>query len=357
MPVRVRPWVQQLGVVSEWFMELVWNTSLQKCSKGSNPFHSSFQIDVIGKDILHAVSLLKKGELVAIPTKTVYGLAANVWNKKAVENIFTIKNRPHDNPLIVHVGSISQLLSLVTSFPPIAQRLAEKFWPGALTLILPSKKGISPLITAGQSTIAIRIPDHAMTMELLQKLSCPLAAPSANIFGNISPTTAFHVDAQLGERLPYILDGGACCLGLESTIVSCISGKPVLNRLGAITEEVLEKVVGKLSYVSSLKTAGKVGRHYSPRTVFLIKSMEEIRYIPNDKKVGLLVFSKPILPITSSRQRVLSLQGSLEEAGRKLFSAMHYLDQQNLDEIWTHFFPNKGLGNTINERLIRASQD
>ncbi|MES2733756.1 MAG: L-threonylcarbamoyladenylate synthase, partial [Bacteroidota bacterium] len=185
----------------------------------------------IGTNISHAIDLLQQGEVVAIPTETVYGLAGNALNTKAVARIFSVKNRPTFDPLIIHTNSLEKVLQFVDEMPAQAKTLAQACWPGPLTLLLPRKDSIPDLVTSGLDTVAVRIPNHSLTLSLLEALEFPLAAPSANPFGYISPTTAEHVYNQLGKKIPYILDGGPCLVGIESTIVGFEDGEPTIYRL------------------------------------------------------------------------------------------------------------------------------
>ena len=198
----------------------------------------------IGTDIALAVHLLKQNKCVAIPTETVYGLAANALEEDAVAKIFAIKKRPAFDPLIVHIAEMSQMLDFVKTVPPVAHQLASVFWPGPLTLLLPKKDCIPDITTSGLNSVGIRIPSHPMTLELLKQLPFPLAAPSANPFGYISPTAAQHVAAQLGDDVDFILDGGDCTIGLESTIVDFTCDEPKVRRWGGITAEMLQPILG-----------------------------------------------------------------------------------------------------------------
>ena len=201
---------------------------------------------MIGKDIAHAAALLQQGEVIGMPTETVYGLAGNALDEATVAKIFSIKQRPSFDPLIVHVAKVHQLENWVKNIPVAAHLLAEKFMPGALTLLLEKKSSISDLVTAGSALVAMRIPAHPMAQALLDMLPFPLAAPSANPFGYISPTSAAHVAQQLGDRIPYILDGGLCSIGLESTIVGFPEGKATIFRKGGIAVEAIEEVIGEV---------------------------------------------------------------------------------------------------------------
>jgi L-threonylcarbamoyladenylate synthase len=224
---------------------------------------------ITGTELNVAKEFLIKGELVAIPTETVYGLAGNALNEKAVLSIFEVKNRPAFDPLIIHTDSIDKVKEYVSVFPEKAQRLAEQFWPGPLTLLLPKKQIIPDLVTSGLDTVAVRIPKHPQLLELLAELSFPLAAPSANPFGYISPTNAEHVNQQLGDKIPYILDGGECEVGIESTIIGFEADDTVVYRLGGLAVEDIEKLVGPVMLMphstSDPKAPGMLKSHYAPR--------------------------------------------------------------------------------------------
>jgi len=206
------------------------------------------QMATIGKDLDQACVLLQAGEVVGIPTETVYGLAGDAMRGAAIEKIYAVKNRPATNPLIVHVAGPDRLKGLVESIPEMALRLMDRFWPGPLTLLLPKGPAVIEQVTAGQPRVAVRMPAHPLTLELLRMLPFALAAPSANPYGYISPTTAEHVEAQLGRRIQYILDGGACDKGIESTIVGFEQGMPVIYRKGIITDQDIKAVTGRVRF-------------------------------------------------------------------------------------------------------------
>jgi L-threonylcarbamoyladenylate synthase len=235
---------------------------------------------ITGTELNVAKEFLIKGELVAIPTETVYGLAGNALNEKAVLSIFEVKNRPAFDPLIIHTDSIDKVKEYVSVFPEKAQRLAEQFWPGPLTLLLPKKQIIPDLVTSGLDTVAVRIPKHPLLLELLAELSFPLAAPSANPFGYISPTNAEHVNQQLGDKIPYILDGGECEVGIESTIIGFEADDTVVYRLGGLAVEDIEKLVGPVMLMphstSDPKAPGMLKSHYAPRKPLYLQKREEI---------------------------------------------------------------------------------
>ena len=313
-------------------------------------------------EINRASKLLQEGKVVAIPTETVYGLAANAFDDKAVVQIFEIKNRPLFNPLIVHIKSIEYLKIIATNIPPLAFQLAEHFWPGPLTLVLEKKSNISNLVTAGKNTVGVRIPAHSVTMELLESLDFPLAAPSANPFGYISPTTSEHVRKQLGDKIPFILEGGSCEKGIESTIIGFENGNPILYRVGAISNEEIENCIGKLAVkntaFASPKAPGMLNKHYSPKTKFIVSENISMTIKENiDANVGFLLFKNDYDSLPLEKYCELSKNKDLGEAARNLYAAMHQLDEMNFDVIYAEKLPQKELGITINDRLYRAQEE
>lgn len=310
----------------------------------------------IGTDTDEAAYHLKRGGLVAIPTETVYGLAANALEARSVVKIFEAKNRPGFDPLIVHIGRLEQIFELARSFPREAARLTEKFWPGPLTIILKKRSIIPELVTSGLDTVGIRMPSHELTQELLEKLPFPLAAPSANPFGYISPTSAEHVAAQLGDKVDYILDGGVCSVGVESTIISFEEKVPEILRLGGLEVDEIRRYVKnfKIRTASSDNPAapGMLTGHYSPRTPLVIGDINDLRKKYSDKKVCFLSFSTNYFEIEGE---ILSKKGNLNEAARNLFAAMRRLDASDCEVILAESFPEKGLGMAINDRLRRAA--
>ena len=312
----------------------------------------------IGIDIEKAKQILQEGGLVAIPTETVYGLAANALDKNAVLKIFEAKNRPHFDPLIVHTDSIDKAKQFVSDFPEWAQQLAKVFWPGPLTLLLPKKNSIPDLVSSGLANVAIRIPNHKLSLQLLKSLDFPLAAPSANPFGYISPTTAKHVEAQLKERVDYILDGGACDVGIESTIVGFEDEKITIYRLGGLAIEDIESVVGKvqvkINQSSNPKAPGMLKSHYAPKKPLFIGDIDSFLNQEADKKIGVISFTK-----TYSQEnliaKTLSAKADLKEAAHNLFSALRDLDATDADVIIAEKFPDNFLGRAINDRLQRAA--
>jgi len=316
-------------------------------------------MSIISKDIKKAVQLLTEEQLVAIPTETVYGLAGNIFSEKAIKSIFSTKQRPFFNPLIVHISSVKSLNGLVTHVPDKAKLLAAAFWPGSMTLVLKKSNTIPDIITAGKDTVAVRVPNHPVTLELLKKLPFPLAAPSANPFGSISPTKPAHVENYFRNSIKMVLDGGSCTNGIESTIIGFENQEPVIYRLGALPLEEIEAVVGRISIKNKKEekpdAPGMLARHYAPKTsTFLVDDVAAEIKKNTGKKMGVLVF-KSSLNNENITEIILSKNGSLQEAASRLYSAMHDLDSKNLDLIIAERFSEFGLGKSINDRLQRAT--
>lgn len=317
-------------------------------------------MNIISTDISKAVAILNAEELVAIPTETVYGLAGNIFSEKAIKSIFETKKRPFFNPLIVHISSIEALSTIVNHVPEKAKLLADAFWPGPLTLVLPKNSKIPDLITAGKNTVAVRIPNHPVASELLNELDFPLAAPSANPFGSISPTTAQHVNDYFKNDIKMVLDGGACQRGIESTIIGFDGEEPVIYRLGSTSIEAIESVVGSIKIKNKKDIApdapGMLDRHYAPSTqTILVDDISEAVEKNSKKQIGVLAFNTPSKHDAILFQIVLSESTDLQEAASKLYDALHQLDKQNLDLIIAERFPDFGLGKSINDRLQRAT--
>jgi L-threonylcarbamoyladenylate synthase len=314
---------------------------------------------MITSDLSFVKDQLERGEVVGIPTETVYGLAANIYDEQAIAKIFTTKGRPNTNPLIVHVKSMDQARTLVSHFPAKAAVLAERFWPGPLTLILPKSDLISAAITAQQSTVAIRMPNHKTTLALLETLDFPLAAPSANPYNRISPTRAAHVDAYF-PQIP-ILEGGNCEAGVESTILSFDGDEVVLLRHGAISIEDIEAEVGRILDRTSSESVhlapGRSKKHYSPLCELII-SYEPLFMLNavQEKKVGILWFNE--VKIASPKvaiNHILSPSGSFKEAAAHMYDALHQLEKSGVELIIVERLPNYNLGRTINDRFERAA--
>ncbi len=304
-----------------------------------------------------AAELLSQGQLVGIPTETVYGLAANALNAEAVVKIFEAKKRPYFDPLIVHIADVDQMDRFACDIHDKARRLAQMFWPGPLTIVLPRQKIIPDIVTSGLDSVGLRVPNHAITLELLRMLDFPLAAPSANPFGYISPTTAGHVQDQLDGKVSAVLDGGPCAVGVESTIVHCSpNGQITLLRQGGIPLEMIQHCVGdvdvQLHSSSNPKAPGMLASHYAPRTKLQIGSIDELLRSVADLNVAYLSFQTEF---DDHPGIVLSPNGDLSEAARNLFAAMRELDQKQYDLILTELMPDVGVGRAINDRLLRAA--
>ena len=316
---------------------------------------------IVSDDISRAVSLLSKDDVVAIPTETVYGLAGNIYSEKAINKIFEVKQRPRFNPLIVHLHSIEQIEEIVSELPEKAKLLAAHFWPGPMTLILKKKAIIPDLITAGKDTVAIRIPNHPVTLKLLKQLPFPIAAPSANPFNRISPTKSAHVERYFKNSIPMVLEGGECKKGIESTIIGFEKQKAVLYRLGSLALEEIEKVIGAVELKNKKEKApnapGMLAKHYAPQTkTYFVDDIEKFLLDYNQNlAIGILKFTGSAESTNSRHTEILSKSGDLNEAAANLYKALHKLDQLNLDLIIAERVPNYGLGKSINDRLERAS--
>ena len=325
-----------------------------------------------GTDLILAKKLLTEGKLVAIPTETVYGLAANGLDETAVAGIFSAKNRPTFDPLILHVASIEQAQSLCTDWPEMADKLARAFWPGPLTLILPKADHVPDLTTSGQPTVGIRMPNNRLTLELLRTLPFPLAAPSANPFGYVSPTNAQHVADQLGDRIDYILDDGECSVGIESTIIAIDNGAPKVLRLGGLSLERIAEILGvpvleHLNQNSNPQAPGQLDQHYSPRCKLI--ALNTMPTADIDPSVSIIYFSKVKAQRGSDNNSsdgsdyylpdgshyYLSDSGDTNQAASNLFFTLRRLDQDNQKIAYFEWAPNEGLGRAINDRLQRAA--
>jgi L-threonylcarbamoyladenylate synthase len=311
---------------------------------------------MIGTEIEKARELLLQNEVVAIPTETVYGLAGNALSEIAVSKIFEAKNRPHFDPLIVHVSSVSEVSNYVEEIPELAFNLMEHLWPGALTVLLPKKSCIPDLTTSGLKEVGIRIPNHPITLELLRSLPFPLAAPSANPFGYISPTSAQHVEDQLGEKIPYILNGGNCSVGIESTVLRVQHNEIEILRIGGISVEDLQRFTPNIRIqehsTSSPASPGMLTSHYAPRKPVYVGNIRELMHDFSSHKIGVLSFKEDF---QIEAQLTLSKTGNFTEAAANLFAYLRELDQLDIDFILAEFLPNENLGRAINDKLKRAS--
>lgn len=313
----------------------------------------------ITTDTAQAARILKWGGLVGIPTETVYGLAANGLNAEAVVKIFEAKERPMFDPLILHFAHRAAALELVKDVPEMALRLMDAFWPGPLTLVLPKAERVPDVVTSGLDTVGVRVPAHPLTHQLLAMLPFPLAAPSANPFGYVSPTTAQHVNEQLGNRIDIILDGGPTSVGLESTIVGFEHGKPVVYRLGGLSIEELETVTGplqvQLNMSSDPKAPGMLKSHYAPRKPLYFGNPGIIVPELEGHRIGFLGLMTRMEFLPPTNQLLLSPKGDLEEAAINLFAYLRKFEQMPVDVIMAEQLPEIGLGRAINDRLSRAS--
>ncbi|GGE28597.1 L-threonylcarbamoyladenylate synthase [Psychroflexus planctonicus] len=320
---------------------------------------------MITKNLNEAIRVLNNNQLIAIPTETVYGLAGNALREKVVEKIFTLKNRPFYNPLIVHISSKDELTNIAKNIPNKANILAEKFWPGPLTLVLPKLDIVPNKVTANKNTVAVRVPNHSLSLQLLKEIDFPLAAPSANPFASISPTTPQHVENYFKDKLRLILDGGICKRGIESTIIGFDDDEPVLYRLGSLSIEQIELAVGKIKKLTKIdenkpQAPGMLSKHYAPKTPFyLIENIDLNSFLACDKnsKLGILRFQDFDKRFPTQFQEILSTTANLNEAAKNLYAAMHRLDAQQLDLILAEKLPEVGIGLTLNDKLRRAAQD
>jgi L-threonylcarbamoyladenylate synthase len=304
---------------------------------------------------------IRMGGLVAFPTETVYGLGCDALNPDAAAKVFEAKQRPQFDPLIVHITDRIQLDNVVRALTATARQLIDQFWPGPLTLVLPKQPTIPDLVTAGLETVAVRMPSHPVAQALIREAGTPIAAPSANPFGYVSPTTAQHVADGLGRTIDLILDGGHCPIGVESTIVSLVGSQAELLRPGSITLEQLSAVIGPLRRSSSVvdqpTAPGQLARHYATQTPVTILTSAKTRPTPpKSERTGLLIFSQA--SATDKRfaaVEVLSTTGDLREAARHLFAALRRLDAQGLDRIYVEPCQEEGLGMAIMDRLRRCA--
>jgi L-threonylcarbamoyladenylate synthase len=306
-----------------------------------------------------AARIIRRGGLVAFPTETVYGLGADTENPLAVAGIFKVKARPRMDPVIIHVADPA-FAEKYGIFPNFANQLIKRFWPGPLTLVVNKTSAVPPIVTAGLDTVAIRIPSHPAALSLIRAVGRGIAAPSANPFGYVSPTTAQHVADQLGDHIEMILDGGTCSVGLESTILSLTGRIPCLLRAGGVSVEELESVIGKLDISTDAAqipiVPGQMKRHYATRTRLEI-SEQAAEQVRPDERVGLLSLIQPENPDRYAALEVLSPSGDLREAAANFFGALRRLDALSLDRIIARPIPLEGLGLALMDRLRRCSAE
>ncbi len=326
--------------------------------------------------LMQASALLASGSLVAFPTETVYGLGANALDKEAVLSIFAAKGRPADNPLIVHIWSREQLED-IGDVPPVAQRLMDAFWPGPLTILLPRRDCIPPEVTAGLPTVAVRMPSHPVAAALLKACSLPIAAPSANRSGKPSPTTAHHVFQDMDGRVPLILDGGPCQVGVESTVLDVCHGTPCILRPGGVTKAMLEAVVGsEVTVAGSVLRPLKQGekalspgmryRHYSPDGQVTLVEGEEANVVAalsklyrhatdNGHRACVLCFTEHVTALSACHPHDLGSQTNPTEVAHRLFNTLRQLDDEHMEAIFSEVVPPQGVGLAVMNRLGRAA--
>jgi len=313
----------------------------------------------IGKDIVFAAKLLREGKLVAIPTETVYGLAANALDEKAVLKIFAVKDRPFFDPLILHVYSFEEAEKYANINDPRLKKLAQHFWPGPLTLLLEKKALVPDLVTSGLPRVAVRVPNHAISLELLKNVKLPLAAPSANPFGYVSPTQAAHVNKQLGGKIDYIIDGGASSVGIESTIVGIEDERLCVYRLGGLALEAIEQVAGeielRLNISSDPKAPGQLKNHYAPKKPLLIGEISELIKLHPKKTAAIIYYGEEKYNHDKNLSFNLSKTKNNNEAALNLFSCLRAADDSDAEIVFAEYLPEEGLGKAINDRLRRAS--
>ena len=319
--------------------------------------------------IMEAASYLKRDELVAFPTETVYGLGANAMSTSAVENIFIAKGRPSDNPLIVHIAMKEQLHDVACDIPSVAYTLMDHFWPGPLTLVLPKKDAVSPRVTAGLNTVAVRMPNHPIALALIQASGLPIAAPSANRSGRPSPTTAKHVLDDLDGRIAAVVDGGATGVGVESTVIDCTSAIPTILRPGGVTKEEIERVIGAVDIDRALvekeavpKSPGMKYTHYAPKAplVVVYGSPSFLQQVVNEKRasgftVGVLTTEERRDTYEADIVIACGRRSDLRTVAKQLYDALRTFDETHVHFIYSEAFPNEGIGVAIMNRLLKAA--
>jgi L-threonylcarbamoyladenylate synthase len=309
------------------------------------------------ESIQQAAEIIMHGGLVAFPTETVYGLGANGLDPIAVAKIFEVKKRPAFNPLILHISDKSWLKKYSTIKNEKVDALIHKFWPGPLTLVLPKTEIVPEIVTAGNPTVAIRMPNHEVALRLIDACGEPIAAPSANKFGHLSPTEAAHVSKYLGDKVDMILDGGKCSVGVESTIIEFYDNEFYLLRPGGLSKEEIEKEIGALKHgiinPNKPNAPGQLAFHYSPMTPL---KLFNTKLLDQNKKIGVIFFSDNKNDFPFSSVKILSPSGNLREAAANLFSFLHELEKEHLDLILVEEVEEKGLGRAIMDRLKKAAK-
>jgi L-threonylcarbamoyladenylate synthase len=313
------------------------------------------------ENVARAAAAVRTGGVVAFPTETVYGLGADATNAGAVARLFAIKGRPAFDPIIVHVARAADGNELVRGVPDAAAALMERFWPGPLTVVLPKTARVPDIVTAGLPAVGVRVPRHPVALALIAASGVPIAAPSANRFGRVSPTTAAHVAEQLGAAVPLILDGGPCAVGLESTIIAFTGRRPALLRAGGIPLEAIEALIGRVEAAGDAPrplAPGQLTRHYAPTTpLTLVAAAEAVPVGARAEAALLLVVPPPGAPVPPSGFRhieVLAPDGDLCTAAANLFAALRRLERGPYRHIYAVEISPTGLGRAIVDRLRRA---
>ena len=325
--------------------------------------------------LAEASKLLAEGQLVAFPTETVYGLGANALNAQAVLNIFAAKGRPADNPLIVHIWNREQLAG-ICEVPKIAEKLMDAFWPGPLTMLMPRKSTISDAVTAGLSTVAVRMPSHPVAAALLKQCNLPIAAPSANRSGKPSPTTAAHVLEDMQGIIPLIIDGGSCDVGVESTVLDICNGTPCILRPGGVTKDMLEKVVGEVRVAGSVLRPLQAGekalspgmryKHYSPDGQVTLVEGEEQQVVAALAKLyqhasaaghrtSVMCFTEHMEALKDCHPHDIGSRDKPEEVAHRLFDTLRRMDEEKMEAIFSEVVPPEGMGLAVMNRLGRAA--
>lgn len=317
------------------------------------------------KDIKSAGKIIRNGGIVVFPTETVYGLGANAYDPEACRKIFRIKKRPSENPLIVHIAEISALKKIAKNIPPVANKLISKFWPGPVTIVFKRKKTLPDVVTAGLNTVAVRMPSNKIALALIKSAGVPVAAPSANISGAVSPTAHRHIEDDFRDEkdIDIILAGGNTMHGLESTIVDVTRGRPLILRLGAVSVEEIEKVLGAKVRIcgdgGKILSPGMYKKHYRPRTPFFVfcetGRMKEFLKTHQASKIGVLAETGSIPSAMKNRRLYLKTYRNISELSRNLYGWLRDFDKMGLDFILAARVDERGLGRTINDRFKRSA--
>ena len=309
-------------------------------------------------NIKRAAEAIIKGDIIAFPTETVYGLGADGLNPTAVSKIFEAKNRPSFNPLILHIASIDQLDEIAETKSEAAHKICKAFWPGPLTIVLPKKKIVPEIVTAGNSTVAVRMPNHPIALEIIKTIGGPIAAPSANTFGFLSPTTAKHVEKQLGKKVEIILDGGKCNVGVESTIVEVNNDIVQILRPGGISIEMLKSVYDRVEIKETVSNnpnaPGQLFHHYAPDIPVMFFDEVKREEVQNKKLAGLF-FVENKTDYKFEKIEILSETGEIHEAAANLFRHLYSLESSGVDLILVESITEDGLGMAIMDRLRKAT--